>query len=278
MKLFSDRAVDYFRSASPDDRRYLLFNPMTKMKVTTEGERVDRPALGRDRRQGLREGHLLRRGRPRHPRPAEARGHGARQPGADPEVHAELPVRRRPSYPPVPHPRTTPADDEFLFRQGPARGLGKIRFDDWRAAYEQYADCPNVARFPSRPTGSATLLADARRRTRTQQRDLDFLLDPRPAVHAGRLRPADPGAGRADRARRRRARPDLRRPGPRLLRATPSSCTASRRRPSAAGAGRWRTSAARSRDADRVRPGLGSGSAPSPAPTRCAPDQPPVDC
>src|SRR5207245_5185292 len=40
MKLFSDRAIDYFRSAGPDDRRYLLFNPITKMKVTTEGEKV----------------------------------------------------------------------------------------------------------------------------------------------------------------------------------------------------------------------------------------------
>jgi alkylation response protein AidB-like acyl-CoA dehydrogenase len=40
MKSFSDRAVDYFRSAGPDDRRYLLFNPMTQMKVTTESEKV----------------------------------------------------------------------------------------------------------------------------------------------------------------------------------------------------------------------------------------------
>ena len=40
MKLFADRAIDYFRSASLEDRRYLLFNPLTKMKVTTEGERV----------------------------------------------------------------------------------------------------------------------------------------------------------------------------------------------------------------------------------------------
>ena len=63
MKLFSDRAVDYLRSACPDDRRYLLFNPMTKMKVTTEGEQVIDLLLGRDRRQGLREGHLLRPGR-----------------------------------------------------------------------------------------------------------------------------------------------------------------------------------------------------------------------
>ena len=40
MKLFANRAIDYMRSASPEDRRYLLFNPLTKMKVTTEGERV----------------------------------------------------------------------------------------------------------------------------------------------------------------------------------------------------------------------------------------------
>ena len=40
MKLFSDRAVDYFRSAGDNDRRYLLFNPVTKMKVTTEAEKV----------------------------------------------------------------------------------------------------------------------------------------------------------------------------------------------------------------------------------------------
>ena len=37
MKLFGDRAVDYFRCADEDDRRYLLYNPITKMKVTTEG-------------------------------------------------------------------------------------------------------------------------------------------------------------------------------------------------------------------------------------------------
>src|SRR3954453_20426908 len=40
MKLFGERAIDYFRAASADDRRYLLFNPITKMKVATEGERV----------------------------------------------------------------------------------------------------------------------------------------------------------------------------------------------------------------------------------------------
>ena len=40
MKMYAARATDYMRSANADDRRYLLFNPLTKMKVTGEGERV----------------------------------------------------------------------------------------------------------------------------------------------------------------------------------------------------------------------------------------------
>jgi hypothetical protein len=40
MKLFSLRAADYMRAASPADRRYLLYNPIVKMKVTTQGEEV----------------------------------------------------------------------------------------------------------------------------------------------------------------------------------------------------------------------------------------------
>src|SRR2546427_12253401 len=40
MKLFALRAADYMRAASPHDRRYLLYNPMVKMKVTTQGEDV----------------------------------------------------------------------------------------------------------------------------------------------------------------------------------------------------------------------------------------------
>lgn len=40
MKLVAYRTADYLRCASDDDRRYLLFNPIVKMKVTGEGERV----------------------------------------------------------------------------------------------------------------------------------------------------------------------------------------------------------------------------------------------
>ena len=40
MRLVATRASDYMRSASADDRRYLLYSPLTKAKVTSEGERV----------------------------------------------------------------------------------------------------------------------------------------------------------------------------------------------------------------------------------------------
>ena len=42
MKLYGHRAADYMRTASPEDRRYLLYNPIMKMKVTGQGEQVIR--------------------------------------------------------------------------------------------------------------------------------------------------------------------------------------------------------------------------------------------
>ena len=40
MKLFGLRGIVYFRSANDNDRRYLLYNPIQKMKVTTQGMKV----------------------------------------------------------------------------------------------------------------------------------------------------------------------------------------------------------------------------------------------
>lgn len=42
MKLYAMRSMDYFRSMSDEDRRYLIFNPIQKMKVTTQGGDVVR--------------------------------------------------------------------------------------------------------------------------------------------------------------------------------------------------------------------------------------------
>jgi acyl-CoA dehydrogenase len=77
-------------------------------------------------------------------------------------------------YPPVPT-RRDAADDDFLFHQGPTRGLGKIRFQDWRSTYEQFADVVNVARFTQQAQGLPTLLQTAPPGP-AQQQDLDFLL------------------------------------------------------------------------------------------------------
>ncbi|MEW2379430.1 acyl-CoA dehydrogenase family protein [Micromonospora sp. NPDC047812] len=173
MKLFSDRAVDYFRSAGPDDRRYLLFNPMTKMKVTTEGERVVDLLWDVIAAKGFEADTYFDKAA------KDIRG----LPKLEGTVHVNLTLIMKfmanylfhpAEHPPVPR-RHDAADDEFLFQQGPARGLGAIRFHDWRAAYDAHAEVPNVARFREQADGFCALLA-AHAPSEEQQRDLDFLL------------------------------------------------------------------------------------------------------
>ncbi|MEV4467644.1 acyl-CoA dehydrogenase [Micromonospora echinofusca] len=173
MKLFSDRAVDYFRSAGPDDRRYLLFNPMTKMKVTTEGERVVDLLWDVIAAKGFEADTYFDKAA------RDIRG----LPKLEGTVHVNLTLIMKfmanylfhpAEHPPVPR-RHDAADDEFLFRQGPARGLGAIRFHDWRAAYDAHAEVPNVARFREQADGFCALLA-AHAPSEEQQADLDFLL------------------------------------------------------------------------------------------------------
>jgi acyl-CoA dehydrogenase len=77
-------------------------------------------------------------------------------------------------FEPVPQ-RQDAADDEFLWRQGPARGLGKIRFHDWRAAYAAAADVPNVAVFTEQCEAFVELLMTAPP-AEAQLGDLDFTL------------------------------------------------------------------------------------------------------
>jgi acyl-CoA dehydrogenase len=173
MKLFSDRAVDYLRSAGPDDRRYLLFNPMTKMKVTTEGEKVIDLLWDVIAAKGFEADTYFDKAA------KDIRG----LPKLEGTVHVNLALilKFMPNYllepaefTPVPQ-RHDAADDEFLFRQGPARGLGAIRFHDWRTAYDAHAGLSNVALFREQADGLCALLR-AHAPDEAQQRDLDFLL------------------------------------------------------------------------------------------------------
>jgi acyl-CoA dehydrogenase len=77
-------------------------------------------------------------------------------------------------YPDVPR-RTDAVHDEFLFRQGPASGLSKIRFHDFAPVYARFGDVPNVALFREQIDLFRTLLATATP-DEAQQKDVDFLL------------------------------------------------------------------------------------------------------
>ena len=173
MKLFSQRSVDYFRSASLDDRRYLLFNPMTKAKVTMEGETVLRAlhdviaAKGYEKNTMFREVSQLIGTLPR----LEGTVH----------VNVGLVLKFMPNYMfnPAEYPeigtRNDPADDEFFWNQGPTRGAAKVQFADWTPVYEKHSSIANVARFYEQAQAFKTLLATATPDAE-QQQDLDFML------------------------------------------------------------------------------------------------------
>jgi acyl-CoA dehydrogenase len=173
MKLFGDRSIDYMRSATPDDRRYLLFNPITKMKVTTEGERVIDLLWDVIAAKGFEKDMYF-----------EMAARDIRAlPKLEGTVHVNMALVLKfmaaylfdpAEYDAVPT-RDDAADDEFLFRQGPARGLSKIRFHDWHDAYAAFAHIPNVALFTEQAEGLKTLLSTAPP-SEDQIRDLDFML------------------------------------------------------------------------------------------------------
>ena len=172
MRMFSYRATDYLRCASADDRRYLLFNPMVKMKVTMEGEKVINElwdviaAKGFEAEPFFEIAAVEIRSLPK----LEGTAH----------VNMALIVKFMKNYlfapaeyPEIPE-RSDLADDTFLFHQGPTHGLGKIRFHDYRETYDQF-DLPNIEVFKKQIKGLKKLLVTARP-DEQQARDLDYLL------------------------------------------------------------------------------------------------------
>ncbi|MET8774984.1 acyl-CoA dehydrogenase family protein [Nocardia sp. NPDC050713] len=173
MKLFSDRAVDYFRTASLDDRRYLLFNPMTKSKVTSEGEVVMTLLLDVLAAKGFEKNTYFN----------EVQRLINTLPRLEGTVHVNvgqilkfLPnyLFNAKDYPEV-GTRQDAADDEFFWRQGPARGAGRVQFADWNPVYQKHSDAANVARFYEQAKALRDLMATAAP-DEAQQQDLDFML------------------------------------------------------------------------------------------------------
>lgn len=145
MKLYALRSLDYFRSASNEDRRYLLFNPIQKSKVTFEGVKVMDMLQDVITAKGFEqdtyfEGAIRDVG-------MNPRLEGTRH------VNISLVIKFLSNYfsNPVDYPvipkRDDPGNDDYVFQQF-AGGLAKVRFPDYRLAYEN-VDLPNVNVFKS---------------------------------------------------------------------------------------------------------------------------------
>lgn len=172
MKLFALRAADYFRSASPDDRRYLLYNPVVKMKVTTQGEEVIDLLWDVIAAKGFERDTYF---------DTAARDIRA-LPKLEGTVHVNIALIVKfmanyffnpAAYPEVPR-RLDASNDAFLFDQGAARGLGAIRFHDYRPVFAGSA-LPNVGIFREQVEAFREFLATAAPDA-AQQKDIDSLL------------------------------------------------------------------------------------------------------
>ncbi len=177
MKMFAARSADYFRAASPEDRRFLLFNPIMKLKVTSEGERVVNLLWEVIAARGFEKDTYF-----------ESAVRDIRAlPKLEGTVHVNLALVLKflpkymmaaaggaGSYEPV-GVRREPADDSYLFAQGPAAGLGKIEFHDPRPAFARFAHLPNVATFVDQMQALGMLLMSYPP-SKEQSEDLDFLL------------------------------------------------------------------------------------------------------
>ncbi|MBF0468588.1 MAG: acyl-CoA dehydrogenase, partial [Desulfamplus sp.] len=172
MKLFARRNADYMRTASKDDRRYLLYNPLTKMKVTTQGEEVINllwdviAAKGFEKDMYFEMAAIDIRALPK----LEGTVH----------VNMALIVKFMANYlfvpavmPEIPT-VDQPANDDFLFNQGPTKGLGKTVFHDFDKAYSS-VDLPNIAIFREQIALLKEMLINAGP-DKHQSKDIDFLL------------------------------------------------------------------------------------------------------
>jgi acyl-CoA dehydrogenase len=172
MKLVALRTSDYQRTASIDDRRYLLYNPVVKMKVTRQGEDVITTLWDVIAAKGFEKDTYF-----------EMAARDIRAlPRLEGTVHVNIAliVKFMENY--FFNPGKFPEigkimhtlSDEFLFNQGPARGLGRIQFHDYRNVFDQF-DIPNVNIFQEQIEVFREFLATATPDDE-QKKDIDFLM------------------------------------------------------------------------------------------------------
>jgi len=173
MKLFALRAADYMRTASLEDRRYLLYNPIVKMKITTQGEEVMNLLWDIIAAKGFEKDMYF-----------ELAVRDIRAlPKLEGTVHVNMALIikfmanyffKPKDYPEIGTQNQQNSDD-FLFQQGPARGLGKIKFHDYKKAYDS-KNSANIKIFKKQIRALKALLILAKP-DKEQAQDFDFLLN-----------------------------------------------------------------------------------------------------
>jgi acyl-CoA dehydrogenase len=145
MKMYQRRSTDYFRGASANDRRYLLYNPTSKMKVTLQSEDVINLLWDVIAAKGFEKDTYF------HMAAADVRGPSK----LEGTVHVNVQLIRKfmknyffnpAEYSPA-APDFSLNDDVFLFNQGPTKGLGTVQFHDYKPVFEANKGLPNVATF-----------------------------------------------------------------------------------------------------------------------------------
>ncbi len=172
MKLYASRTADYMRSASLEDRRYLLFDPIMKMKVTTQGEEVINLLWDVIAAKGFEKDTFF-----------EMAARDIRAlPKLEGTVHVNIALIIKfmqnylfnpAKYDEIPQ-RNDAADDEFLFRQGPTRKLAEIQFHDYNKAFDLYT-LPNLTIFKEQIKlfKESLIMAPA---SKEQMKDIDVML------------------------------------------------------------------------------------------------------
>jgi acyl-CoA dehydrogenase len=171
MKLFAFRAADYMRGASDDDRRYLLFNPVVKMKVTGQGEKV----------VGLLHEVIAAKGYEQDTYFEMAIRDIGMLPKLEGTEHVNMALIikfvKNYFFGPVDYPavlqQCEAADDAYLFNQRTGE-LSSIRFPDYRLAYEGFSSA-NISLFREQVELFKELLQTAPP-DREQLRNIDYML------------------------------------------------------------------------------------------------------
>lgn len=174
MKLFACRASDYMRAASEEDKRYLLYNPMVKMKVTMQGEEVINLLWDVIAARGFEKDLYFEM--------------AARDIRGLPKLEGTAQVNMvlilkfidnflfNPSDLPELSKNDSLGNDAFMFTQGStSKAQNKILFHDYNKAYDQFKQLENIKIFRTQIDAYKELIKNSPPE-KEQTRDLDFML------------------------------------------------------------------------------------------------------